>query len=210
MAKPTSKTAIANLALRHLKTDPVISIDPPDAGSKEASAAADWYDQARLDTLEAHPWRFASKRANLPADSAAPLFEWTKKYELPDDYVRLRYIGDNWRNPVTEYDIEDGYILCDETSPLPVVYVYDFKITSKFSPKFVTAMSYKLAAFMAYELTGNANLVEAMEAQFERAITQASSVAGQNRPPMRIEKSRIGEARRNLGRYRNWQNWGSD
>ena len=210
MSAPTSKTAIANLALRHLKIDPVISIDPPDSDSKAASAAASWYDQARRDTLEAHPWKFASRRRQLVADTAEPLYEWTKKYQLPGDFIRLNYIGTDWRNPLTEYDIEDGFILCGEDSPLCISYVYDLSIATRFSPKFITAMSYKMAAFMAYELTGNASLVQAMEGQFATAFTSAASVSGQNRPTRRVERSRLADTRRNFGRYREYQRWGND
>lgn len=211
MAAPSSKTAIVNLALRHLKIDPVVSIDPPDEDSKAATAGASWYDQARRDTLEAHPWKFASKRRLIPADPAKPLFEWGRKFALPQDYVRINYIGADWRDPVEDYDLEDGFILCNEGSPLPLVYVYDLNDATKFSPKFITAMSYKLAALMAYEMTGNAQLVQAMEAQFAGAFTGAASVSGQNRPTRRVEHSRLRRARQyGGGRYRDYKRWGDE
>lgn len=210
MPAPTSKTAIANLGLRHLKIDPVVNIDPPDRDSKAAQAASDWYDQARRETLEAHPWKFASRRKKLVADTATPPFEWAKKYQLPSDFIRLNYIGTDWRNPIEDYDIEDGYILCNEPSPLCISYVRDLSDTTLFSPKFVTALSYKLAAFMAYEMTGNAQLVGAMEGQFASAFTGAASVSGQNRPTRRIEHSRLRDVRRNFGRYRDYQRWGDN
>lgn len=210
MAKPSSQTAIANLALGHLKIDPVVSIDPPDSDSKAATAAAKWYDQARRDTLEAHPWNFASKRTSIASESSAPAFEYTKKYQVPPDFIRVNRIGEKWDDPILDFEIEQDYILCDESTPLKLKYVYDIKDVSKFSPKFITALSYKLAAFLAYEMTGNASLVEAMENQFERAMTQAASVDGQNRPTRRIQRSRLRDARRNVGRYRDAQNWGSD
>jgi hypothetical protein len=210
MATPNSKTAIANLALRHLKIDPVTSIDPPDEDSKAAQAAADWYDQARRDTLEAHPWKFATKRRSLVADASAPGFEYTKKYELPSDFIRVNRIGENWDNPQMDYEIEDGFILCDLESPLLLVYVYNLSDATKFSPKFVTSLSYKLAAFMAFEMTGNAQLVQAMEAQFVGSLTQAASVSGQNRPTRRVEHSRLKAIRQSTGRARDWRRWGDD
>lgn len=208
MATPNSKTAIANLALRHLKIDPVSSIDPPDADSKAAKAAADWYDQARRDTLEAHPWKFASRRRNILAEADAPTFEWAKKYQLPSDYIRVNYIGDDWRNPDMEYDLEDGYVLSNRESPLPLVYVYDLNDATKFSPKFVTALSYKLAEFMAFEMTGNSQAVAAMAAQFDDCFTKAASVSGQNRPTRRVERSALKEARQYGPRGRNFRSWG--
>ncbi len=210
MSTPNSKTAIANLALGHLKTDPVVSIDPPDDDSKAAQAMAKWYDQARRDTLEAHPWKFASKRKEILADATDPLFGWDARYELPPDYIRVNYIGEDWRNPITDYDIESNFIICNEASPLQLVYVYNLVDTSKFSPKFITALSYKLAALAGYEITGNAALVGAMEGQFTGSFSAAASIAGQNRPTRRVEHSKIREARMGRSRFRDWQRWGEE
>lgn len=208
MAKPTSKTAIANLALGHLKIDPVVSIDPPDEESKAARAANKWYDQARRATLEDHPWKFASKRVEILAESDEPEFEYTKKYELPDDYIRVNRLGENWDDPEQDYEIEDGYILCDIESPLKLVYVYDLKNVSKFSPKFVSTLAYKLASFMAYEMTGNREMTITMNELYTAELTTAASVSGQNRPTRRVQRSRLAEARMNIGRNRNWRSWG--
>lgn len=210
MATPNAKTKIVNLALGHLKIDAITSIDPPDADSKAALAGAKWYDQARRDTLEAHPWKFASKPIHLVADPVSPLFEYDKKYELPPDFIRICYVGNDYRFPVRDFDIQGNFIVCNETSPLPMVYVYDFSDATKFSPKFITSMSYRLASFMAYEMTGNAQLVEAMDGQFTKSLTQAASVSGQNRPTRRVQRSRLAEARRSIGRYDDWRSWGDN
>lgn len=208
MGTPNSKTKIANLALRHLKVDPVVSIDPPDEDSKAASAAADWYDQARRDTLEAHPWNFASKRKTIASETTAPAFEYTVKYELPADFIRINRIGEDWRDPVTDYEIEENYIICNEATPLKLKYVSNFENAAKFSAKFITCLSYRLAAYMAYEMTGNASLVEVMENQFERHLGAAMAVDGQNRPMRRVQRSRLRNARQNYGNYPDYESWG--
>lgn len=207
MARPTSSTAIANLSLRHLKNAPILSINPPDEDSKAAAAAAAWYDQARRHVLEDHPWNFASKRVSIAAENDAPAFEYAKKYQLPPDFIRVIRLGLQWHSPETDYEIEGDYIICDVSTPLKMVYVYDFENVSKFSPKFISCLSYKLASFMAYELTGNASLVAEMESLYTKELTSAASVDGQNRPTRRIQKSKLVEARQNYGRYRNWQSW---
>ncbi len=212
MATPNSKTAITNLALRHLSENPVTSIDPPDPDSKAAAAGAAWYDQARRSTLEAHPWRFAQKKINLAADATAPVFEFAKRYQLPPDFVRMVRIGPNWSNPEEEYDIVENYIECNLDSPLQLVYIRNLDDATKFSPKFVDALSYKLAAYMAFEITNNAQVVGAMEAQFSASLSAAASVQGQNRPTRRVQHSRLKAARQNAGgkNYKDWQRWGDD
>lgn len=210
MARPTSETQIANLALRHLQTAPILSIDPPDNDSKAAECAYDWYDQARRDTLEAHPWKFASKLASLAQDNDAPDFGYSARYELPADYIRLVQIGSDWRNPLNDYDIIGNYIHCGESAPLKIIYVYDLEDASKFSPKFITALSFKLAELMAMDLSGNAQFASAMAEQFTRSISGAMSVAGQNRPTQRVQRSRLADERRSLGRYRDYLRWGDE
>jgi hypothetical protein len=210
MATPSSKSAIVNLALGHLKEDEIISIDPPDEDSKAARAGAKWFDQARRDTLESHPWKFASRRRSLLADAEEPGFEYTKRYQLPADFIRIVRIGEDWDAPVEDFDIVGDFIECDVESPLKLVYVYNLTDTTKFSPKYVTSLSYKLAAFMAYEITGNAQLVQAMEGQFVGSLTQAASVSGQNRPTRRVQHSRL-KAARNFGqRGGDWRRWGNE
>lgn len=210
MATPSSKTAVANLALGHLKTDPVTSIDPPDEDSKAAQAMAKWYDQARRDTLEAHPWKFAQRRRALLADATAPAFEWASRFQAPNDYIRLAYIGEDWSNPDMDYDIEGDYILSNEASTLKLVYIWNIVDVTKFSPKFITAMSYKLAALAGYEITGNAQIVAAMEAQFQGSFSAAASISGQNRPTRRVERSRVKAARQNMAGSQDWRRWGDE
>jgi hypothetical protein len=206
MAKPTSKVAIVNLALGHLKVDPVVSIEPPDEDSKEASAGAKWYDQARRHVLEDHPWKFAQKRAELLAETDAPLFEYDAKYQLPQDYIRLNRIGESWYDPEGDYEIEGDYLLCNEESPLKIVYGWDLKDVTKFSPKFITALSFALAAFMSYEITGNAGMASDMWDKYTKMFSTAASVGGQNRPTRRVQRSKLAAARQ-TGRRQDWRRW---
>lgn len=211
MARSSSKTQIFNLTLGHLKSDPVENIDPPTPGSKAAAVGAKWYDDARRSALEEHPWGFAKKRMQIQPEAAAPLFEYSTKYELPPDYIRLIRLGELWWNDQDlDYTIEDGYILCNETGPLDLVYVYDIEKVTKFSPKFIIAFSYRLAQFAGYEITGSQSVVQAMEALFTKELTTASSIQGQNRPTRRVQRSKLQNARMNQGRNRGWKNWGPD
>lgn len=207
MTRPTSSTAIANLALRHLKNAPITSISPPDSDSKAAASCAAWYDQSRRHCLEDHPWNFATKRVEIAAENDEPVFEYLKKYQVPSDFIRVGRLGESWYDPERDYEIEGDYIITDVTTPLKLVYVYDFENVSKFSSKFISCLAYKLAANMAYELTGNASLKDGMEQLYRSELTSAASVDGQNRPTRRIQKSKLADARQNLGRYRNWQSW---
>ena len=210
MAKPTSETAIANLSLSHLKVDPVLSISPPDSDNPNAAIMAKWYDQARRHTLEDHPWNFAMTRVTIASDADSPAFEYDTRYQLPSNFIRLGRLGLDWDNPERDYEIEGDWILCDIETPLNLVYVWDIEQVSKFSPKFITTLSYRLAADAGYEITGNSALVEVMEKQYQAHLTSAAAIDGQNRPTRRVQRSRFADARRNTSRFRDWQMWGDN
>jgi hypothetical protein len=189
MSRVTTKTGVANLANSLLKTDAVTNIDPPDADSKPAKLASRWYEDTRREVLAEHNWDFAIKRVQVSA-SAAPVFgPYAYKYQLPSDYIRVATLGDE-QNPETEYEVEDGFILCNVPAPLNLRYVYDFETVTQFSPKFLTAFVTKLAAHMAYELTGNRSMVAEMEAAYDKMLSTAQTLDGQQNPPKRVQRSR--------------------
>ena len=208
MAAPQSKEDIFNLALRLLKEDAVVSIDPPDADRDAASAGADWYDQVRRDVLEEHPWKFAQKRASILKDSSTPDFEYANQYELPSDFIRVARLGGYWDDPEWDYEIESGFILTDHENPLPLVYIWDITDVTKFSPKFILCVALRLGQLMAFDLTGNATLVEVMGNRYDVELSKATSISGQNRPPRRVQKSRFKQVRQTQGNRSDWRRWG--
>jgi len=210
MAQVSAPLDMANLALGHLKHKAITSINPPDKDSKGAKAAAKWYDTIRRSALADHPWNFACKRATIAAEADAPIFEWSTKFEQPDDYIRLVKVGEVWWSDF-DYEDEDGYILTNEPGPLYLKYIYDQKDLTKWSPKFVLYMSLHYASAMAYEVTGNASLGEGLKKEAEKILQVGQSIDGQNRPPRRIERIGMIAARRGRGgRYRGWERWGDN
>lgn len=195
MARVTTKTGVANLAISLLKGNPVTSIDPPDRGSKVAKAAAQWYDDARREALSETDWDFALKRTQI-SSSTAPAFGWSAAYQLPSDYIRLSSIGDE-KNPLTEkdYKVENGFILCNEAAPLNVIYVYDVEDITKFSPKFLVAFAKKLASYIAAAVTGSLNMAAGLGELSEIDMSVAKTQDAQQTPPRKVTRSRWAQAR---------------
>lgn len=182
MARVTTKTGLANLTAGLLKVNTVTSITPPDIGSKFAKKAAQWIDEARREVLQDHIWNFAIKRAQLPADATAPSFGSSARFLLPADYLRVATIGDE-DNPETDYKIEDGYILGNLTAPINVRYIYDQEDITKMTPNFIQLWARKLAAYLAYDMTGNRSMVQQMEEAYQNKLSEAKGVDGQESPP---------------------------
>ena len=130
----------------------------------------------------------------LAADSTAPAFGRGYRYLLPTDYIRLATINDE-KLPETDYEIEDGYLVCDFAPPINVRYVFDQEIVTKFSPKFVMLFSTALAQVCAYDMTGNRSMVEEMRMQYANLLTDAGVIEAQSNPPKTIRRSKWSAAR---------------
>lgn len=195
MARVTTKTGVANLAISMFKGTAVTSIEPPDRGSKTAKFAAQWYDDARREALAETIWDFAIKRAQISA-SAAPAFGWSASYQLPSDFIRIATIGDE-KNPLTneQYSIENGFILCNEGAPLNVRYVYDCEDITKFSPKFLIAFARKLSSYISASLTGSLSMAAGLGEMASMDMSDAKTIDAQQTPPRRVQRSRWAAAK---------------
>lgn len=195
MARVTTKTGVANLALSLIKNDQVTSIDPPDRGSKAAKAAALWYDDARREVLSEHDWDFAKKRVNLSAGTP-PAFGWAASYQLPSDCLRISTIGDE-ANPWTSqyFRIEGQYILCNESGPIQLCYISDIDDITKFTPKFLVAFAKKLGSYISAVLTGSLNMMQGLGDEATDTLSDAKSLDSQQNPPVRVQRSRWAAAK---------------
>lgn len=190
-----SKTDIINIALGHLKQRPITAIDPPI--QEAAKIAVKYYDNAILAMLRIirPPW--AKKQAQISADADAPLAKFAYKYAFPDDYVALTDIGDQSLDDYQEdYDILADGLLIDEPGPIVLTYVFQQFDIGKFDSIAVMCATYTLAELMAYEVTGNGNLRDAMAKKAAEYEIKTRSIGGQERPPRRRQVSRYGAARR--------------
>ena len=150
-----SEVDICNLALGHLGDNATVaSLDPPE-GSAQAEHCARLYPIARDTLLEAHNWKFATRRATL-AELDVDSFNWTYAYAEPAGALRIvailsaadlstdkgqefETLGDDSGNALVLTNLEDA-------TALYTVRVTD---TTKFSPLFVDALSRLLAAYLA-------------------------------------------------------------
>lgn len=169
---------ICNLALAHLgDTATVSSISPPE-GSAQAEHCARFYPIARDSLLEMHFWNFSVRRIAL-AQVPCIWPEWDYAYALPsdvnniiavlpadaqDDYSTKFVPADNqpyMYAPVVAagiytpqaYTIESqangSHILYTDQVDAVLRYTSFITDTTKFSPLFVTCLSWHLASMLA-------------------------------------------------------------
>lgn len=197
MAAPTAAVEICNLALDLLKQDAITSIDSPTGGTDVICAR--WYDHVRRATLRKHPWNFAATRTTLTPNATAPAFGYSQAFDLPNDFIRLLTIGDDTiDNLQGQYQLEDGQLLFSyaDDSSLKIRYVYDFTNVALMDPLFVDVLAAELALRIAYKVTGSDDAGDRIKDHLKLIAPEAYAIDGQERPPIRIQRSKFLDRRR--------------
>lgn len=168
-----SAVEICNMALAHVgaATTLVTAIDPPD-GSTYAGYCAQFYPQARREMLDMpNAFTWSKRRAQL-SQVGNPSTIWNYAYALPSDCLNAKRVLQQplvANNPFfwpytwavswdqlqlfnelgsADFQIENGVLLTNEPNAV-LLYTIDVEDTARFSPTFVTALSYLLASFLA-------------------------------------------------------------
>jgi hypothetical protein len=203
LTAPTSDIAICNLALTQLKQDPIVQLEPPSSMAEKYCNIA--YHQVRRACLRKHTWNFALTREVLtPASDHVPAFGYLNACALPPDFIRFagRYDDEGHITSFEDYEIEDGYLLCDidDNASLNMRYVYDCKTVGSFDPLFINLFVVELAIALAPKFSGTENRQQALLGMRDSILAEAKAVDGQERPPRRKQRSKWLQSRRGLGR----------
>ena len=214
MARPNSPEDICNLSLDFLKQAPLASIQTPVTTTELIFSR--WYDIERQSALRSHPWKFATKRTLLTPDPlTTPPFGYLYAYNLPNDFIRMISIGDDYlRDNRMDHVVENGQILAPsgssgqfpntqgqdptDTQTLYLKYVYDIIAVSSFDSLFIKYLALQLAMSLSTKFAISAALGKNIESMFEDVQTKARSANGQDSPIQRIQQSRILTKRRGL------------
>ncbi len=200
MSAANSPVDICRLALDLLKQTSIItSIANPT--TTEEIICARWYDVTRRALLRRHFWVFARTRASISRDTEAPPFGFADAYNLPTNYLRLHFIGDDTINDYKRnYEVEDGQLLLNNggATSLNIGFIQDVTVVSKFDALFVPLFAAELAINMAYTFTAKNTVIERLSMLLESMRAEAKSVNGQDSPPKCIEFSKFRNARKNL------------
>lgn len=157
----TTETNICNLALAALGDEAtVVSIDPPE-GSAQADHCARWYPSARDTVLEAHDWKFASRRA-LGAALTSPTSTWSYAYAKPNGALRVVAVlppgaTSDFDEGLTKNEqpfdletLEDGTEVIVTNQPDAVIRFTAAAVDpGKFPPLVVQAIVHLLASYLA-------------------------------------------------------------
>jgi hypothetical protein len=195
-----SATEICNLASDLLDGGILVDIDSQEPTAEEALYKR-WYDKSRRKVLRSQPWNFAAKRAELAASEDKPAFGYNNKFPVPSDFIRLLQVIDSFGRvlPEDEYSFEGRNILCNNTAPLNIIYVYDIENIIDMDDLFVDLLVCEIALGVSFKVSDSNTDVSRIKSLRDDISKQAKSINGQENPPKRVERSYLVQSRRNAG-----------
>lgn len=172
-----SEVQIARLALQHLGDR--YDITSLTEASPEAEQVNLVFDTVRDMVLREHPWKFARKYATPAALSGVVPGNWDYMFTYPPDALRVLHIvnplGDD--QPPIRFEVAQNsddlrVLLCNESEP---TFAYTQKVTDpqQFDPQFVTALSYRIAQYIAMPITGDRGIMSDMKTLADDEIGRA-------------------------------------
>lgn len=174
---------ICNIALKHLG---MLEIGSLEDQTPQARACTRYFNIARTATLASHRWSFATvveALTEMDEDdvSVDEQPDWTVFYEFPDNALAVWNVFNEATTDDKEaQDFEVRYvpalavkIICSDLDEAFVEYTYKVTDTTIYDNRFIDAFTYRLAALMAHDLTGDANMGIKFMQMFTAAINEA-------------------------------------
>lgn len=160
-----TKVSLCNLAISHCQSQGFIADFATDA-TPQGVLCRLHYDPVRQSTLEAHPWNFATRRQALaPLGETVP--DWDFAYAWPAGALTARDIlKDSPDDDPIPFEValrENGEVRCILTDRANAVlrFTRDVEQPALFSPLFVQAFSWALAASIAPAFTTDRGVQQA-------------------------------------------------
>lgn len=164
---------ICNNALQDLGEDPVMSLVDD---CKAARLCNQRWAATRDAVLRAHPWNCCMAQAELAAGAETPLWRWERQYSLPPDCLRVLQVVGMDGTEVKDWEIQGSVILCNDEAPLFISYVCREIDPKKYDALLSETLSARLAAALAYPLSGSTSLANAFWTAYQEKLSEARGV----------------------------------
>lgn len=173
----STDVAIANTALIMNGADDINSFSD---NTFEAKLASSTYETTKEALLQAYPWRFTLKQADLGgALAASPEFQWDYQYQLPSDCLRIISLQHN-----ADYELYDKQVYTNEK---PCKIVYQRNVSEANMPSyFRRALEFRLARVFAISLQEDVNKMSVFERAADKETARARQLDAQQRTTQRI------------------------
>lgn len=185
-----SAVSISNMALSLIGNKSFLITSLSEA-SEPARQCLLWYEPIRDATLQAHPWNFAIRRAELAQISDTPAYGYAYAYALPDDYLKVV------QTDVAEEGMDENYrvegllgsttrVLLSDEGEVSIEYIAKITDPNAFSPTFVQALVTHLASVICTPLTDSQSRAKELKEAYKEIVREARSVDAQEGTPRGI------------------------
>lgn len=203
MAQIGVKTAvdICNMAMDHLNQKADISNIKSPVTENEILCARHYYHVLEY-LLRNYVWNFAKGRKVIMRDALnTPEFDFTDAYKLPNDFLRLISYNDHENLIGLQFDIVGEHLLLNNNNSPDVRLRYIKRVddVKLFDSGFVELFSLYLALNLAYKKTAKQTVIDRLAKRIELAEAKIVSIDGQEKPPVRIQRSKYNRARNMVG-----------
>jgi hypothetical protein len=184
-------------ALRLLADRSITSLEDDSERARLVNAL---WPQARDASLRAHGWRFARKRAQLQLLQAAPLWEYSKAYQLPTNPWCLRVL----KTSLDDLDIAwtlEGRTLVTDAETVKILYVARVEDPGEYDASFEAAVTARLAADLAYPVTRSVDLAKDMLKLYGIKVMEARFLDSTESSPQSMRTDDLVTARRTGGPF---------
>lgn len=203
MAQIGVKTAveICNMAMDHLNQKADISNIKSPVTENEILCARHYHHVLEY-LLRNYVWNFAKGRKVIMRDALnTPEFDFTDAYKLPNDFLRLISYNDHENLIGLQFDIVGEHLLLNNNNSPDVRLRYIKRVddVKLFDSGFVELFSLYLALNLAYKKTAKQTVIDRLAKRIELAEAKIVSIDGQEKPPVRIQRSKYNRARNMVG-----------
>lgn len=199
----TSNVDIANYALNIIGASNISSFDE---NSKPGRIINQRFESVRDAVFRSHPWNCLIRRSELAQEVDTPAFGYTYQYPLPSDPYCLRVLEfsngslsypqdnmfSNTGGPV--FVIEGRKLLTDEGTAR-IKYIARVTDPQQYDASLIETLAAKLAAEIAYAITGSTTVVQLASAVYDDKMREARFVDATEGAPQKLEASDFIEAR---------------
>jgi hypothetical protein len=186
MPTVSSEVELCNLALARIGNDRQLS--SLTEANKPARLCSLHYPITRDAVLAAHPWNEAIRRVDLAAEVGEPPFEYTYRFPLPSDCLKVIRTEDESAGFEDDYRIEGvtgqaGRYLLSGNATVAIEYIARVTDVSLFGPLLADTIIQRLAAELAPAFAESLPMAEKLWQIYQAKLAEARSVDAQEGTP---------------------------
>lgn len=187
-----SKVEICNNALSKIGVDPITSLTE---GTTFASRCNTIYEHIAREVMSEGSWTSTIRRASLAQTTNTPEYDYSYEYQLPTDPECLRVLDVyESENGWYDYAIEGDKLLSDRSS-IKIRYIAYLDESGDYDVDLQKAIQYRLAAELAYTITGDRFISRELLAVYEDMKAQALAANGAQGSPEYTSSSDLEDVR---------------